>query len=1032
VTPPPTAPFPTIPLGSSPTAAAPAAAPASIPAPAPAPTPALTSTPVGGGPDPGAGWVGRTLSDPGGLVHAVLDHARDLTASYGPRAVLVAAVTVLAWAAVRAWARARRRARWAQRARLVTITPPPAVDPAGGPALWGHLVGLLRPAWARALSGQPHLGFEYTWAGPTARIDVWVPGVIPPGLIERAVEAAWPGAHTNTRPCPPSGGPLPAGDRCTGGRLRLARHEILPLAGGQDADPLRAVFGAATRLTPDEHACVQILARPAAGRRVRAARRAARHLQHALPARPAARLLDLLTPGPTSRRDTRTGPVDPQRAADLRAATTKLSEPLWEVRILYGVTHPDLRPRPPHHLDARTGPELEPGPEPGPRHEPSSGPSRVGVRGRLRGNAHALASAFALYSGRNFLTRRRLRHPARALAARAMNGGDLLSVTELAALAHLPLDAATPGLARAGARAVAPPPAVPITAPAPTPRAGPPAAAPDGNVDATATSKAAGTADAGNGPAPGNRTSPGPDPNEERPAPRTPGAAERPEDGGRVKVLGDTDTGPRRGVGLTVADARHHLHVIGATGSGKSTLLANLVLADARAGRGVLLVDPKGDLVTDLLDRLPVTVADRLTVIDPDDPSRPPCLNPLDPAPGADLDTAVDNLVGIFRRIYTAYWGPRTDDVARAAALTLLHHRRRLDPRTRNHFGPLTGHDLGAHTMGIDLAAPGLASEVATLADIPRLLDDTDYRARATAGITNDVLAGFWAWYERLSPGARAQAAGPLLNKLRAFLLRPFVAATIAAGPATLDLDAVLDGGITLVRLPKGLLGEETSRLLGSFVLARAWQAAAARARTGRPRHDAALYLDEAHNYLNLPYPIEDMLAEARGYRLSMVLAHQNLAQLPRDLREGISANARNKIFFNASPEDARDLQRHTVPTLAEHDLSHLGAFQAAARLVVGSAETSAFTLRTRPLPPPVPGRAAHLRRATARTATASARTSAPGPGVPTPATTTAAAADPRARFRTGAVSSTTDAITPAPADHAVTDRVLAPEETTP
>ncbi len=115
---------------------------------------------------------------------------------------------------------------------------------------------------------------------------------------------------------------------------------------------------------------------------------------------------------------------------------------------------------------------------------------------------------------------------------------------------------------------------------------------------------------------------------------------------------------------------------------------------------------------------------------------------------------------------------------------------------------------------------------------------------------------------------------------------------------------------------PKGALGEETARLLGSFIVAGTWQAAAARART--PEHsriDATLSIDEAHNFLTLPYPLEDMLAEARGYLLSMLLAHQHLAQLPRDLREGISANARNKIFFNASPEDAAALERHTLPT---------------------------------------------------------------------------------------------------------------------
>ena len=72
-----------------------------------------------------------------------------------------------------------------------------------------------------------------------------------------------------------------------------------------------------------------------------------------------------------------------------------------------------------------------------------------------------------------------------------------------------------------------------------------------------------------------------------------------------AKLLGVADTGPGRSVALSVPDARHHVHVLGATGAGKSTLLATMILADACAGRGVVVVDPKGDLVTDLLARLP-------------------------------------------------------------------------------------------------------------------------------------------------------------------------------------------------------------------------------------------------------------------------------------------------------------------------------------------------------------------------------------------------------------------------------------------
>ena len=79
---------------------------------------------------------------------------------------------------------------------------------------------------------------------------------------------------------------------------------------------------------------------------------------------------------------------------------------------------------------------------------------------------------------------------------------------------------------------------------------------------------------------------------------------------------------------------------------------------------------------------------------------------------------------------------------------------------------------------------------------------------------------------------------------------------------------------------------------------------------------------------------------------------------------------------------------------LGAHDLSHLDAYQAAARLVANSAETPAFTFRTRPLPPPVPGRARLVRKA-AR----AAHSAAPGtPGTAPPPS--AAGPDPRLRRR--------------------------------
>lgn len=388
-------------------------------------------------------------------------------------------------------------------------------------------------------------------------------------------------------------------------------------------------------------------------------------------------------------------------------------------------------------------------------------------------------------------------------------------------------------------------------------------------------------------------------------------------------MIGDSEVGPRRAVALGAEDGRYHTHVVGATGSGKSTLLANLALADMAAGRGVVLVDPKGDLVDDLLARLPKRALDRLVLIDPKESEAPPALNVL---AGEPAEVAVDHVVSVFARIFSAWWGPRTDDVLRSACATL----RRL---------------------------PG-----ATLADAPLLLTDRRFRAPLVATVSErSGLKGFWDAYDALSAAGQAQVIGPIMNKLRAVLARRFARDLFGSATSSFDMKDVLSGGVLLARLPKGTLGEDTARLVGALLVASVWQAATGRA-DAPVRPDAALYIDECHNFLALPTAIDDVLAEARGYHLSVVLAHQHLGQLGKDLFEATSANARDKVYFSVSPEDARVLARHTEPYLKPYDLCHLDAYQVACRLVVGGRDLHAFTLRTRPMPPAVPGRAAEAR----------------------------------------------------------------------
>ncbi|MDT4992143.1 MAG: hypothetical protein QOH97_2035, partial [Actinoplanes sp.] len=237
-----------------------------------------------------------------------------------PWLALVAAVFVVGAVFARDQLLAWRHQRFAVGARWLTIAAPPEVTPEAAAAFWTTLVGVLTPsAWRRRIYGYPHVGWEYTWTGRALTIRVWVPGTVPPGAVEAAVRAAWP---ASTFTVADAAGPIPAEVADQVGGAHWPQHtDALPLRSEHDTDPLRALLAAGAEVRNGEHACVQVLARPAPARRVRAARRAAAtsathpHGWPDLAARtvngaarlavePLLWLLDAFTPGPSR---TRTG-----------------------------------------------------------------------------------------------------------------------------------------------------------------------------------------------------------------------------------------------------------------------------------------------------------------------------------------------------------------------------------------------------------------------------------------------------------------------------------------------------------------------------------------------------------------------------------------------------------------------------------------------------------------------------------------------------------------------------------------------------
>ena len=100
----------------------------------------------------------------------------------------------------------------------------------------------------------------------------------------------------------------------------------------------------------------------------------------------------------------------------------------------------------------------------------------------------------------------------------------------------------------------------------------------------------------------------------------------------------------------------------------------------------------------------------------------------------------------------------------------------------------------------------------------------------------------------------------------------------------------------------------------------RLWQAALRRSQ--RPeswRRDCNLYPDEFQDYLHLPQSVDDVLAEARAYRLNLTLAHQHLGQLRDTTRQAVEANARTRLVFQPRQDDPRHLAREFSPLDQPH-----------------------------------------------------------------------------------------------------------------
>lgn len=346
---------------------------------------------------------------------------------------------------------------------------------------------------------------------------------------------------------------------------------------------------------------------------------------------------------------------------------------------------------------------------------------------------------------------------------------------------------------------------------------------------------------------------------------------------------------------LSLDRARRHVHIVGASGSGKSNLLLQLLLEDVKQGGGIALLDPHGDLVDELLVRIPEERTKDVILLDPADTQYPVGFNVL--AAHSDLEKTLlaSDLVAIFRRLSTS-WGDQMHAVLANAIQAFLESERG-----------------------------------GTIAELRKFLVDREFREEFLSTIPDEETTYYW---RKEFPLLKGRPQGPILTRLDSFLRPKLVRQLVAQRENRIDFRAVMDGGkIFLAKLAQGAIGEENAALLGSFLVARLHQTAMSRQNIdAAKRRPFLIAADECQHFVTPS--MASILSGARKYSVGLVLAHQDLAQLQRrdgEVFSSLSANAGTRIVFRVGDADARSLAEGFAHFTAE-DLRALPTGEAICR----------------------------------------------------------------------------------------------------
>jgi hypothetical protein len=384
-------------------------------------------------------------------------------------------------------------------------------------------------------------------------------------------------------------------------------------------------------------------------------------------------------------------------------------------------------------------------------------------------------------------------------------------------------------------------------------------------------------------------------------------------DDDNITLIGVTDyRNQEREFGIRMIDRLQHVYIIGKSGCGKSKLMLRMIRDDIVNGRGVVVVDPHGELIDETLQIIPENRVEDVVVFDPSDRDHPIAFNLLEQVPDDFKGMVSSGFVGIFKKIFGFSWGPRLEHILRNTVLALLDY------------------------------------PDSTMLSIPRMLTEKPFREEVIEHIKDPVIADFWVNEFGAMDGKFAtEAVSPILNKIGQFLSTPTIRNIVGQPRTAINIRQMMDDSkILLVNLSRGKIGEDNAALMGAMMITKVQLAAMSRADTSSAnRAPCFLYVDEFQNFATESFAT--ILSEARKYGLGLTVAHQYINQMQEEVADAVFGNVGTLISFRVGPSDAEHLAKEYKPIFDETDFVNLEKYHIYIRLLVNGVTPPAFSART-------------------------------------------------------------------------------------